>query len=344
VVTANDYSPFGSLLSGRNYNAPNRKDYTYGFNGKMNDNEVKGEGNQQDYGMRIYDPRLGRFLSEDPITKKYPELTPYQFASNTPIQAIDLDGLEASKLNQIASDISDFIDNLFSFKSEVSQIKEGLNNIGEGAAKQAIGPWDNHIFNEENPGLAIAYRKAEGQVQGLTGIVQLNSGVQGISAKLETIATDGLFGASLIKNSVGNSGKVIIKTPTKLTTNVSIKPKELTIVVPESPPLNKPNFIVDNSGQVFPVPKGAKGPTPVINPSGKQTGVAFTGGQGGANGKVATMRIMNPTLPKGKSPGYPNGYIKYENAASPKPQGVNPQSGQTAPNAQSHYPINNIKE
>jgi hypothetical protein len=31
----------------------------------------------------------------DPLTKGYPELTPYQFASNTPIQAIDLDGLEA---------------------------------------------------------------------------------------------------------------------------------------------------------------------------------------------------------------------------------------------------------
>ena len=68
--------------------------YRYGFNGKENDNEVKGEGNQQDYGMRIYDPRLGRFLSVDPITKKYQELTPYQFASNRPIDGIDEDGLE----------------------------------------------------------------------------------------------------------------------------------------------------------------------------------------------------------------------------------------------------------
>ena len=32
----------------------------------------------------------------DPIAKIYPELTVYQFASNTPIQAIDLDGLEAA--------------------------------------------------------------------------------------------------------------------------------------------------------------------------------------------------------------------------------------------------------
>lgn len=44
------------------------KDYRYGFNGKENDNDVKGiEGSQQDYGMRIYDPRLGRFLSVDPV-------------------------------------------------------------------------------------------------------------------------------------------------------------------------------------------------------------------------------------------------------------------------------------
>jgi RHS repeat-associated protein len=73
------------------------KDYRYGFNGKENDNEVKGEGNQQDYGMRIYDPRVSRFLSVDPLSKSYPYLTPYQFASNSPIGGIDLDGLEFFK-------------------------------------------------------------------------------------------------------------------------------------------------------------------------------------------------------------------------------------------------------
>jgi RHS repeat-associated protein len=73
------------------------RSYRYGFNGKENDNEIKGEGNQQDYGMRIYDPRIGKFLSVDPITKDYPELTPYQFAHNTPIWGVDLDGLELMK-------------------------------------------------------------------------------------------------------------------------------------------------------------------------------------------------------------------------------------------------------
>ncbi len=93
VLTMNDYYPFGSQMQGRKYLQGNTK-YRYGFNGKENDNEVKGEGNQQDYGMRIYDPRLGRFLSVDPLTKSYPWYTPYFFAGNKPIWAIDLDGLE----------------------------------------------------------------------------------------------------------------------------------------------------------------------------------------------------------------------------------------------------------
>ena len=41
-----------------------------------------------------HNPAIGRFLSVDPLTKSYPELTPYQFASNRPIDGIDLDGLE----------------------------------------------------------------------------------------------------------------------------------------------------------------------------------------------------------------------------------------------------------
>jgi hypothetical protein len=55
---------------------------------------VYGEGNVYDYGFRIYNPRIGKFLSVDPLTKEYPWYTPYQFAGNTSISAVDLDGLE----------------------------------------------------------------------------------------------------------------------------------------------------------------------------------------------------------------------------------------------------------
>ncbi|OFY83919.1 MAG: hypothetical protein A3F72_07940 [Bacteroidetes bacterium RIFCSPLOWO2_12_FULL_35_15] len=64
------------------------------MNGKEKDNEVSGNGNSYDYGFRIYIPRLGRFLSVDPLTQSYPWYTPYQFAGNKPIVFIDIDGLE----------------------------------------------------------------------------------------------------------------------------------------------------------------------------------------------------------------------------------------------------------
>ena len=64
--------------------------YNYSFNGKETDDES----GTQDYGMRIYNPSIARFLSVDPLTGKYPELTPFQFASNSPIVGFDLDGLE----------------------------------------------------------------------------------------------------------------------------------------------------------------------------------------------------------------------------------------------------------
>jgi RHS repeat-associated protein len=68
--------------------------HRFHFNGQEADNEVYGEGNVYDYGFRIYNPRLGKFLTVDPLTSTFPFLTPYQYASNKPIVAIDLDGLE----------------------------------------------------------------------------------------------------------------------------------------------------------------------------------------------------------------------------------------------------------
>lgn len=94
LTTAQDYYPGGMPQPGRSYTQTATKSYRFGFNGKENDNEVKGNGNQQDYGMRIYDTRLSRFLSVDPLTSKYPYYTPYQFAGNSPIKFVDLDGVK----------------------------------------------------------------------------------------------------------------------------------------------------------------------------------------------------------------------------------------------------------
>jgi RHS repeat-associated protein len=116
VLRQNDYYPFGMQMPGRTFTVGSS--YRYGFNGKENDNEVKNkEGTQQDYGMRIYDTRLGRFLSVDPLTKSYPMLTPYQFGNNSPIKNIDLDGAE-SLPNEIWNSLKNYGKNLIKQTTE----------------------------------------------------------------------------------------------------------------------------------------------------------------------------------------------------------------------------------
>ena len=88
-------------LPGRKFSAVSS--YRYGFNGKENDKDA-GEG-VQDYGMRVYSERLGRFLSVDPLTSKYAFYSPYQFAGNMPIKFIDLDGGEPKKAGNKAGDV-----------------------------------------------------------------------------------------------------------------------------------------------------------------------------------------------------------------------------------------------
>jgi RHS repeat-associated protein len=82
VASASDYYPFGMQMDSRTVNDG---DYRYGFNGKEKDQNEEFGNTHYDYGFRIYNPAIAKFLSVDPLTSSYPMLTPYQFASNTPI-------------------------------------------------------------------------------------------------------------------------------------------------------------------------------------------------------------------------------------------------------------------
>ncbi len=99
VIFATDYYPFGS---GENYtktggNKAGRyysySAYRYGFNNQEKDGEL---GEYYSFEYRVHDARLGRFLSVDPLFKKYSYLSVYQYAANSPIISQDLEGLESS--------------------------------------------------------------------------------------------------------------------------------------------------------------------------------------------------------------------------------------------------------
>lgn len=58
------------------------------------DKEVSGNGNSYTTEFRQYDPRLGRWKSQDPLRAKYPHISPYTFCVNNPNMFKDSDGRE----------------------------------------------------------------------------------------------------------------------------------------------------------------------------------------------------------------------------------------------------------
>src|SRR5690606_3755737 len=45
-----------------------------------------------DFGARLFDARVGRWLSIDPLSKEYADMTPYSSFANNPVIFIDPDG------------------------------------------------------------------------------------------------------------------------------------------------------------------------------------------------------------------------------------------------------------
>ncbi len=59
------------------------------------DNETKGLGNSYTTEFRQYDPRLGRWLSLDPLMAQFPWMSPYVAFDNNPVYFVDPYGLSA---------------------------------------------------------------------------------------------------------------------------------------------------------------------------------------------------------------------------------------------------------
>lgn len=66
--------------------------YRYGFNGMEKVDEFTGSSSHYDFGARILDTRLGRWLSLDPLMWETPQENPYMCMGNNPLYYLDPDG------------------------------------------------------------------------------------------------------------------------------------------------------------------------------------------------------------------------------------------------------------
>lgn len=108
------------------------------------DDEVKGSGNSYDFGARIQDPRLGRWLSVDNAFKKYPDLSPYNFGLNNPVRYQDFDG-------------NDVDDKVFVSKRRISPW-----TIGKGIIYHNTYNKSYDLFLSTNKGVGITKRFTSG--------------------------------------------------------------------------------------------------------------------------------------------------------------------------------------
>ena len=98
VVEETAYYPFGLAIDGLSSKANKPASYDankFKFNGmelqapEFADNSGL---NWTDFGARMYDPQIGRWLAHDPMAEKFVYESTYAFAGNNPCSNIDVDG------------------------------------------------------------------------------------------------------------------------------------------------------------------------------------------------------------------------------------------------------------
>jgi len=89
VESLTDYYPFGMTLPGRSYNAHT---YRHGFTGHEKESDLAEGIYTTEY--RLYDARVGRWLSVDPLFEKYVGMSPYNYCMLNPVVMVDPDGRE----------------------------------------------------------------------------------------------------------------------------------------------------------------------------------------------------------------------------------------------------------
>ena len=124
VEERNDYYPFGGLMASSSDSVQ-----PYKYNGKELDR--KGGLDWYDYGARMYNPLLGRFISPDPLAEAWEHVNPYNYCFNNPVNRTDPTGMAST----------------YNWDKERYEDENG-NEVSWESVQQEYGIGDNQNYND----------------------------------------------------------------------------------------------------------------------------------------------------------------------------------------------------